>query len=170
VSFVIHRHGLTEKEAFEVEAALIDAYPDALNEADGHFNRDRGAMPLEEHIGIINIGQEWHRGLSGDPAKLYERTRRYWACVPDRHAAKYAFAVSRGVIRQVYRIENWSRHDMRTIQYDDSREKTPAHKLKTIWRWSFEGAPAPEMDHYIGKLVDPARERGDANPIKWVNC
>jgi hypothetical protein len=184
VSFLIHRHGLTEKEAFEVEAALIDAYPGALNEADGHYNRDRGCMPLSELISIydppkiaitepavlINIGQEWHRGLSDDPEKLYERTSRYWACAPDRHLAKYAFAVSRGVIRQVYRIEKWTKHDMRTITYDDGRVKTPAHQLKTIWRYSFDGVPAPEMAHYIGKLVDPARERGDANPIKWVNC
>ena len=118
----------------------------------------------------INIGQEWHRGLSEDLARLYERTRRYWACAPARHSAKYAFAVARGVIREVYRIEKWSRHDMRTIRYDDGRIKTPEHKLKTIWRWSFEGAPAPDMAHYIGMLVDPPRAHGDANPIKWVNC
>ena len=84
--------------------------------------------------------------------------------------ATYAFAVSRGVIRQVYRIEGWTQHDMRTIEYDSSREKTPGHRLKTIMRWSFTGEPAPEMQRYIGKLVDPPRKQGDANPIKWVNC
>ena len=185
VSYLIHRHGLSEKEAFEVEAALIDAYPEALNDADGHHNQDRGCMPLAELIAIhdppkvtidvpgvlINIGQEWHRGLSDDPAKLYERTRRYWACDPERHkAAKYAFAVSRGVIREVYTIDRWTHHDMRTIEYDDGRTKTPMHQLKRLFRWAFEGAPAPEMAHYVGKLVDPPRKLGDANPIKWVNC
>lgn len=28
VAHVIHRHGMDEKTAFEVEAALIDAYPE----------------------------------------------------------------------------------------------------------------------------------------------
>lgn len=184
VLFLVHRHGLTEKEALEVEAALIDAYPRLSNEVEGHHSGGRGCMPLEELIGVydppkirivepavlINIGQEWVRGLSADPRKLYERTRRYWACAPDRHKAEYAFAVSRGVIRQVYHIEKWERHDMEHVQYDDGRAKTPTHKLKTRWRWSFEGTPAPEMAHYVGKLVDPPREPGDANPIKWVNC
>ena len=49
VSFLIHRHGLTEKDAFEVEAAIIDAYPHALNEADGHYNRDRGCIDAHVH-------------------------------------------------------------------------------------------------------------------------
>lgn len=74
------------------------------------------------------------------------------------------------MIRQVYRIDKWSQHDMREISYDDGRLKPLGYKLKTLWRWSFEGAPAPEMSHYVSKLVDPPRERGDANPIKWVNC
>ncbi|EPM0272500.1 LEM-3-like GIY-YIG domain-containing protein, partial [Klebsiella pneumoniae] len=36
VAHVIHRHGLSEKSAFEVEAALIDAYPGITNIMDGH--------------------------------------------------------------------------------------------------------------------------------------
>lgn len=63
---------------------------------------------------------------------MHERTRRSWACDPERHPdVKYAFAVSRGVIRQVYFMQGWSRHDMRTIDYVDGRMKTPAHELKT---------------------------------------
>lgn len=185
VSFLIHRHGLTEKEAYEVEAALIDAYPHALNEADGHHNEERGCMPLSELLAkydppkrqvtvpavLINIGQEWQRGMAADSEKLYERTRRYWACDPERHrAAKYAFAASRGIIREVYAIQGWSRHDMRTIQYDDGRARTPNHKLKTLWRWSFEGKPAPEMRDYVGTMLDPPRKPFAANPISWVNC
>lgn len=185
VSFLVHRHGLTEREAYEVEAALIDAYPQALNVADGHHNEERGCMPLSELVAkygppkrrvavpavLINIGQEWQRGMAADPARLYERTRRYWACDPNRHPdVKYAFAVSRGIIREVYAIQGWSRHDMRTIQYDDGRARTPNHKLKTLWRWSFEGAPALDMRDYVGTMVDPPRKPNAANPISWVNC
>jgi uncharacterized protein len=35
VAHVIHRHGLDERSAFEVEAALIDAYPGLTNVAGG---------------------------------------------------------------------------------------------------------------------------------------
>src|SRR5512139_1648320 len=35
VGHVIHRHGLDDETAFEVEAALIDAYPGLTNIADG---------------------------------------------------------------------------------------------------------------------------------------
>lgn len=33
VAHVIHRHGMTEEQAFEVEAALIDAYPNQVGDA-----------------------------------------------------------------------------------------------------------------------------------------
>jgi len=44
VVHVIHRHGLDSDTAFEVEAALIDAYPGLSNEAGGHGSRERGSM------------------------------------------------------------------------------------------------------------------------------
>ena len=50
VAHVIHRHGLSEKSAFEVEAALIDAYPGITNIMDGHGNNDFGAMHSSEII------------------------------------------------------------------------------------------------------------------------
>jgi hypothetical protein len=44
IAHVIHRHGMDEKTAFEVEAALIDAYAGLTNVMDGHGNNDYGAM------------------------------------------------------------------------------------------------------------------------------
>ena len=35
VAHVIHRHGMDEPTAFEVEAALIDAYPEVTNAVNG---------------------------------------------------------------------------------------------------------------------------------------
>lgn len=40
---IIHRWGLTKNEAFEVEAALIDAYPGLTNIQSGH-DAERGAI------------------------------------------------------------------------------------------------------------------------------
>ena len=44
VAHVIHRHGMDETTALEVEAALIDAYPGLTNLAGGVGNSDFGAM------------------------------------------------------------------------------------------------------------------------------
>jgi uncharacterized protein len=44
VAHVIHRHGLNEEQAFEVEAALIDAYPEVANEVGGKASDERGLM------------------------------------------------------------------------------------------------------------------------------
>jgi hypothetical protein len=49
VAHVIHRHGMDDKTAFEVEAALIDAYPGLTNIGEPHGN-DYGAMHAKEII------------------------------------------------------------------------------------------------------------------------
>ena len=36
VGHIVHRHGMDEKTALQVEAALMDAYPGLLNRAGGH--------------------------------------------------------------------------------------------------------------------------------------
>jgi hypothetical protein len=43
VAHVIHRHGMDDKTAFEVEAALIDAYPGLTNVVGGTGSGDDGA-------------------------------------------------------------------------------------------------------------------------------
>jgi hypothetical protein len=92
VKHVIHRHGLTEKEAFEIEAALIDfielvGLPELTNLVSGHHSWDRGLMPIEEIINrydaqkidiqepsiLVNITQSYHPPMNED--KLYEVTR-----------------------------------------------------------------------------------------------
>jgi hypothetical protein len=50
VGHVIHRHGMVESTAFEVEAALIDAYPGLTNLMDGHGNSDYGVMHATEVV------------------------------------------------------------------------------------------------------------------------
>src|SRR5262245_12601932 len=50
VAHVIHRHGMDEKTAFEVEAALIDAYPGLTNIVGGTGSTDFGAMHAREII------------------------------------------------------------------------------------------------------------------------
>lgn len=50
VAHVIHRHGMDEKTAFEVEAALIDAYPGLTNIVSGTGANEYGVMHADEII------------------------------------------------------------------------------------------------------------------------
>src|SRR5713101_4222116 len=50
VAHVIHRHGMDDKTAFEVEAALIDAYPGLTNIVGGAGSTDYGAMHAQEIV------------------------------------------------------------------------------------------------------------------------
>ncbi len=50
IAHVIHRHGMDDKTAREVEAALIDAYPGLTNSDGGAGSGDHGAMHAEEII------------------------------------------------------------------------------------------------------------------------
>lgn len=50
VAHVIHRHGMDDATAFEVESALMDAYPGLTNEAGGGGGNEFGAMHALEII------------------------------------------------------------------------------------------------------------------------
>jgi hypothetical protein len=75
VSHVIHRHGIESEEvAFQIEGAVIDAYPGLKNRVGGHDSGDYGvrhaveiiaeymAEPFEprEPLILINIGKSYN--------------------------------------------------------------------------------------------------------------
>ena len=86
VAHVIHRHGMNESTAFEVEAALIDAYPGLTNIIDGHGNNDFGAMHAKEIIKkyTAETANFQHKALlisvnrSATERSLYDATRYAW--------------------------------------------------------------------------------------------
>jgi uncharacterized protein len=180
---VIHRHGLDEVTAFQVEAALIDAYSGLLNEVGGRdieygattpeeLMERYGAEPAEivEPSILIKIEREWKSDLS--PEQLYERTRRYWVCSPDKRRRKprYAIAVARGIIREVYEIDEWEDYPKGTIITPDSDriENEPFTLDKD--RKGFFGRAASTMAHLKGTSVFHLRRKSAQNPIKYVNC
>jgi len=166
VDITIHRHGLTEKEAFEVESALIDllGLPNLSNLVAGHHAHEHGKMTIDEIIAqydapvipitepaiLIIINRLYRRGMS--QSELYDGTRKHWKIGKRREKAQYAFCVSNGLVRQVYKIEKWhpSEH--------------------TLGRWYFEGEIAEEMRHYVGGDIRQYLRRGAQNPIVYVNC
>lgn len=166
VDIVIHRHGLTEKEAFEVESALIDllGLPNLSNLVAGRDAYERGKMAISEVIAqydaptisidvpaiLIIINRLYRRGMS--QIELYEATRKHWKIGKRRNKAKYAITVSRGLIRQVYEIEKWYPSEER------------------LGRWLFEGHVATDLAHYVGCDIRQYLTRGAQNPIVYVNC
>ena len=96
VKHFIIRHGLTERNAFEVEAALIDFMNyhgyELTNEVSGHNSFNRGLMTSEEikrlynadslmfiesDCVIININKKYKRG--NESQSIYESTKETWS-------------------------------------------------------------------------------------------
>lgn len=130
VDIAILRHKLASAdEAYEVEAAIIDALRLAgyladvgtrrlTNEARGLHSRDRGyatlddlraryaAPPIEigpsHRVVLIRINKLYRSGMTDD--ELYKATREWWRLSP-RRSPDYAFAVYRGIVRAVYKID-----------------------------------------------------------------
>jgi uncharacterized protein len=173
VEYQILRHGLTEKEAFEVESALIDYIGMAAlaNAVVGFHSDARGKMSvvdiiakynapqvtITEPVILITLNRLYHQGMSAQD--LYESTRGNWVIGSrGRSHARYAFAVFRGIIREVYSIHRWEPiENLNPVQ-------------KTRHRWRFEGEVALPLRHYVGGSVEHYSKLGAQNPLRYVNC
>lgn len=165
VIHIIHRYGLTEKEAFEVEAALIDEYTGLTNIQSGH-NSDYGPLNTEQinkkysleeieefdeedKVLIIKIRRT---SLEEHDNNYYETCRKSWVINKSRvDSVKQVVAVLDGVVKAVYKVNGpW-------IQ-DTENER----------RYLFEGEEIVDSK-YKNKLI-PAkyREKGKANPIQYT--
>lgn len=170
VKHVIHRHGLTEKEAFEVEATLIDfiGLEGLSNIVSGHHSVYRGSMTIQEIIiqydapqieivesaMLITVNRLYRRNMNEE--ELYEITRGNWVVSNRRNKAKFAFSVYRGNVRQVYETQKWFPVIARSEQ------------AKRQSRWRFEGTVAQHLQHYVGGSVE--KYVGAQNPIRYINC
>jgi hypothetical protein len=116
VAHVIHRHGMDDQTAFEVEAALIDAYPGLTNIAGGMGNNDYGAMHAKEIMKryCAEPAVFQHRALlisvnrSATDASLYDVTRYAWKI--DKARAKQSeviLATQQGLIVGAFIAHEW---------------------------------------------------------------
>lgn len=165
VIHVIQRYGLTEKEAFEVEAALIDAYGELTNIQSGHAS-DRGvnnAEVLQRELSyeeyeepefkyiIIKIN---NRVLEERGNDIYETVRRAWKVNLGKvKEYKYCFAVLNGVVRNVYVVNKWQQ---------DSKGREG--------RCEFFGEEAEEeiRKRFVNKRIpEKYRKKGMASPVLY---
>jgi hypothetical protein len=163
----ILRHGLDPETAATVEAAVIEALGstdvrDQVIEEEAYgvgrmsvseVNERYGATPVKirpEHaVVLISIPPAFRRGTDH---QFYEMTRGWWKAGARRERARWAFAVSDGVVRAVYRITGWE----------------PARAGN---RWGFRGHRDPEMEReYAHRDVSEYVGNGAHNKLKYVNC
>lgn len=171
VIMVIHRWGLDEDTAFEVEAALTDCYPGLTNEQTGH-DSDRGVANVEstqrvlgltefddsdaepnEYM-IIKIKQDVLNSRFGD---MYETARRAWHVnLQNAQVHKYILVSLYGEVIAIYKNIKWF--------------KSPTEPD----RWEFEANEANKLEdaliieRYLNKRL-PGRyiKKGMASPILY---
>ena len=164
VIHVIQRYGLTNKEAFEVEAALIDCYA-GLTNIQGGFAPERGvnnAEVLQRELSyetfediddlkycIIKIND---RHLS-EHGSVYETVRKHWKVNYNRIIKiPYVLASNNGVVVDVFQADKW---------YES--EDCPG-------RYMFDGKQAPEKIRalFVNKrLPKHYIKKGLASPVLY---
>jgi len=168
VGHVIHRYGLDDTQAFEVEAALIDAYPGLTNLQRGHGSSERGLSHAVEIVRryaapdiefrhetlMVNINR-------AEQPNEYEAARYAWKVSRRKaEAIEIVLAVERGLVVGVFRPVRW---------LDATAENFPG-RVPIPGRLGFEGELAePELAAiYRGRKVpDRFRSKGAANPIRY---
>lgn len=178
VRYELLRFGLSEAGAFEVEAAAIEllGLHELTNLVAGHHVSEQGRMTVDVAISLIdappvsNITQPailiripklWYPAMPED--ELYEATHGWWVIGERRERAKYAFAVSRGIIREVYEIYSWRRRQ----PGDRGSEEDGSSPSR---RFAFDGSIAGELAHHRNHSVRQLYKPGDQSPIKFLNC
>ncbi len=170
VAHVIHRHGMDETTAFEVESALIDAYPGLTNVAGGTGSNDYGAMHAQEIISRYSAEPAvfQHKALlisvnrTATEMSLYEATRYAWKLKKSTaEQAEVVLATRQSEIVGAFIARRWLEA---TAENFPGRDPVPG-------RFGFEGEEAPDdiKKLYVGKRVpDEYRKPGAANPIKYT--
>ncbi len=170
VGHVVHRHGLhNEKAAYEIEAALIDAYPGLTNKVDGHGSHDYGSRHVEEIIReyeaeqfevrepllLISIGVLF----KAEGMDVYDAVRRWWR-LDIKRAQRLNLVLAR------YKA-------MVVGAYRPIRDKWEQCKEGELaGKWEFHGKRAEDVwNDYVGKKV-PERflpKKGAANPVRYCD-
>jgi hypothetical protein len=176
VIHVIHRHGMDEKTALEVEAALIDAYPEASNLVSGQGSDAHGLMHAKRIIELYEAREVVFRhsviliNVSQSVAEKgsYEAVRYAWMLDPKRaEKTEYVLAVDQGLIIDVFVADKWL--EATAENFPRAAPDWPDWKGR---RWGFVGHKAPEDVASLYKrcrLPDTMRKRGAANPIRYAN-
>lgn len=180
VKHIIVRHGLTEDEAYKIEASIIDtlSYLDSglTNVVWGHHSIEKwlmttdeiyriyNARPLEtlwKECIIININKQYKRWLWD--AWIYQATKETWTIDRSKiNNIKYVLSEYRGLIVEVFEVEEW---------YEKERWYNPWSKKYwqiKIWFWFHWKIADPEIrNQYINKSISHLKTRWSATVIRY---
>lgn len=170
VIMFIHRWGLQENEAFEVEAALIDCYSGLTNKQAGH-DSERGVANIEmikrilelkifdennvsdKEYMIIKIRQDFvtERG------SIYETVRGHWKIDPTKvRNYKYVLASLYGEVVGIYKNVCWKQSPTREGRYIFEGEEITINSDHEIY------------NKYMHKrLPERYMRKGVSNPILY---
>lgn len=185
VKHIIVRHGLSESEAFQIEASLIDTLTYCglflSNIVGGHNSIEKGLMTSEEIVRLynaqplsgmssdcilININRTYKRGNGTNP--IYQATKETWLISEWRLPhIKYVLSEFRGLIVEVFEVKNWypkQRLKNKTID----KEKNIKIQIE-VTGYGFDGDIAPDdiRNRYINKSVAHLKKRGAAQVIRY---
>ncbi len=134
VQHLIVRHGLTDREAFQIEASLIDTLIHCglglTNQQGGHNSIEKGLMTSEAIIQkynaipldniadgcvLININTSYNnlkknarkQGINIDPTAIYQATKETWFIGKDKvNHLKYVLSEYKGLIVEVFKVDD----------------------------------------------------------------
>lgn len=174
VAHVIHRHNIENQSvAFQIEAALIDAYPGLVNKVSGHGAGDYGCRHVEQIISeytaqefeakepliLISIAKSYEE----EPRDIYDAVRYAWRIKVERaRRFKLVLAHRRGLVVGAFRPTKW---------LEATRANFPRLEKDLPGRWGFKGEAVEQAieNLYIGMRVpDKYRKKGAANPVRFI--
>lgn len=163
VIHIIHRSGMTQEEALEVEAALIDVYSGLTNIQSG-IDSERGMMAAETWRKLQELDDYDEPDvnyilikvrstvLAENNNNLYDTTRKAWrAELKNAQQYKYVFSVVDGIVKKVYTVHDWYNSNIPN-------------------RIEFNGEECTEdwVNGIIGKKIpNQYRKKGAANPFMY---
>ena len=175
VAYIIHRHGMSEIEAKEVEAALIDAYPGLTNKVAGEGSK-RGTkhvreimlqysaeeFVVREPLILISISQLWDRW------GVYDAVRGLWRMKIGR-AKQFDLVLAqvKGLVRGAFRPKKWMFGTPDNFELHDWSHNPRKYSKRICF--DGEEAESEVWNMYVGKRV-PAKymKKGAANPVRYL--
>lgn len=173
VGHVVHRHAIeSEAVAYEVEAALIDAYPGLTNSAGGHGSSDYGSRHVEEIIAdyalepfevkeklvLISIT----KSFQDEHLSTYEAVRCSWRMsLAKAKPYKLVLAHVNGRVVGAFRVNKW---------LPSTPENFPGRDVPGRFGFHGQEADSETWRYYVNKIVpDTFRRRGAANPVRYCD-
>lgn len=90
---------------------------------------------INDPVILVRINQLYEPGITGQA--LFEATRGVWKVGPRRDDARYALALYRGEVLEIYEIDGWQ--PAGTADYPTRSNES----LRVADRWEFRGSQSP---------------------------